>query len=278
MYGRVFFVALGLVAAVGTAVIYGLGAQMVISGTITIGTLVALAAYVGRVYGPLTSLTNARVDVMTALVSFERVFEVLDAPNPLEDSPGAIDLIDPVGRVEFDDVSFTYPAGSTFSVASLEVGEHPGRRQTPVARRHARCRGAAPRLGADRAGAAHRADRTVGRGQDDDRVAGPSPVRRDRRRGPRRRVRRARPDAALACAPRSASSCRILTSSTSPSPTTCATRIPKRPRTSSRRPAAPRRSTTSSPRCPRATTRSSASAATGSRAARSSGSRSHACC
>ncbi len=122
MYGRVFFVALGLVAAIGTAVIYGLGAQMVISGTITIGTLVALAAYVGRVYGPLTSLTNARVDVMTALVSFERVFEVLDAPNPLEDSPGAVDLIDPAGRVEFDDVSFRYPSASSVSVASLEVG------------------------------------------------------------------------------------------------------------------------------------------------------------
>ena len=122
MYGRVFFVALGLVAAVGTAVIYGLGAQLVISGTITIGTLVALAAYVGRVYGPLTSLTNARVDVMTALVSFERVFEVLDAPNPLEDAPGAIDLIDPAGEVEFDDVSFRYPAGASVSVASLEVG------------------------------------------------------------------------------------------------------------------------------------------------------------
>jgi ATP-binding cassette subfamily B protein len=122
MYGRVFFVALGLVAAVGTAVVYGLGAQLVISGTITIGTLVALAAYVGRVYAPLTSLTNARVDVMTALVSFERVFEVLDAPNPLEDSPGAIDLIDPVGRVEFEEVSFRYPPGSVVSVASLEVG------------------------------------------------------------------------------------------------------------------------------------------------------------
>src|SRR5207344_3605071 len=109
MYGRVFFVALGLVAAIGTAVIYGLGAQMVISGTITIGTLVALAAYVGRVYGPLTSLTNARVDVMTAFVSFERVFEVLDTPNPLPDSPDATDLPRPAGRIELDDIHFRYP-------------------------------------------------------------------------------------------------------------------------------------------------------------------------
>jgi len=131
MYGRVFFVALGLVAAIGTAVIYGLGAQLVISGTITIGTLVALAAYVGRVYGPLTSLTNARVDVMTALVSFERVFEVLDAPNPLEDSPGAFDLVDPVGRVEFDDVTFRYPAGASVSVATLEVGGAQGDGSVP---------------------------------------------------------------------------------------------------------------------------------------------------
>ena len=82
---------------------------MVISGTITIGTLVALAAYVGRVYGPLTSLTNARIDLMTALVSFERVFEVLDTPNPLEDSPGAIDLVAPEGRIELDDPAAHLP-------------------------------------------------------------------------------------------------------------------------------------------------------------------------
>ena len=198
MYGRVFFVALGLVAAVGTAVIYGLGAQMVISGTITIGTLVALAAYVGRVYGPLTSLTNARVDVMTALVSFERVFEVLDAPNPLEDSPGAIDLVDPVGRVEFDDVTFRYPAGASVSVATPRGRRRAGRRQCAGARRRCRCRGAAPRLRAHRARPPHRARRAVRRGQDDARVPRPAALRRDERSGARRRARRARPDTALA--------------------------------------------------------------------------------
>ena len=197
MYGRVFFVALGLVAAIGTAVIYGLGAQMVISGTITIGTLVALAAYVGRVYGPLTSLTNARVDVMTALVSFERVFEVLDAPNPLEDSPGAFDLVDPVGRVEFDDVTFRYPAGASVSVAIARGRGRPGRRQCAGARRRCRRRGAPPRVGRHRAGPPRRTGRAERRGQDDARLPRPAPLRRDQRSGARRRARRAPADAAL---------------------------------------------------------------------------------
>ena len=121
LYGRVFFVALGVVAAVGTAVVYGVGAQLVISGTISLGTLVAMAAYVTRIYGPLNDLTNARVDLMTAIVSFERVFEVLDAPTSIEDRPGAVDLVDPAGRVEFEHVSFRYPSAHTVSVASLEA-------------------------------------------------------------------------------------------------------------------------------------------------------------
>ena len=98
MYGRVFFVALGLVGAVGAAAIYGVGAHLVVSGDITSGTLVALAALVTRVYQPLTGLTNARVDLMTSMVSFERVFEVLDAPEPIDDRPVPIDLVDPTGR------------------------------------------------------------------------------------------------------------------------------------------------------------------------------------
>jgi ATP-binding cassette subfamily B protein len=121
MYGRVFFVALGLVGAVGAAAIYGVGAQMVVSGTITSGTLVALAALVARIYQPLTGLTNARVDLMTSFVSFERVFEVLDAPVAISDRPGAIDLVAPRGEVVFDRVSFRYPPAATVSVASLEL-------------------------------------------------------------------------------------------------------------------------------------------------------------
>jgi ATP-binding cassette subfamily B protein len=121
MYGRVFFVALGLVAAMGAAAVYGVGAFMVIDGTITVGTLVALAAYATRLYGPLTSLTNTRVDVMTALVSFERVFEVLDAPVSIQDKPGAVDLISPAGRIQLEHVSFRYPPAAEVSIASLEV-------------------------------------------------------------------------------------------------------------------------------------------------------------
>ena len=93
VYSRTFFVALGLVGALAAAAVYWIGGQAAISGTITVGTLVALATFVSRIYGPLTSLTNARVDIMTALVSFERVFEVLDAPNPIPDRPGAVDLV-----------------------------------------------------------------------------------------------------------------------------------------------------------------------------------------
>ena len=120
MYGRIFFVALGLVGAVSTAAIYGIGALMVVDGGIEAGTLVALAALVTRVYQPLTGLTNARVDLMTSMVSFERVFEVLDAPEAIREKPGAIDLVDPRGEVEFDDVVFRYPAASDSSIPSLE--------------------------------------------------------------------------------------------------------------------------------------------------------------
>jgi ATP-binding cassette subfamily B protein len=126
MLGRVFFVALGLVAAVGTAAIYGVGALLVVDGDITSGTLVALAALVTRIYQPLTGLTNARVDLMTSMVSFERVFEVLDAPEPITDRPRAFDLVDPVGRVEFRDVRFRYPPAEEASIASMETQAIPG--------------------------------------------------------------------------------------------------------------------------------------------------------
>lgn len=119
MYSRTFFIALGLVGAVGTAMIYWIGSRLAISGTITIGTLSAMGLYVARIYAPLTGLTNARVDIMTALVSFERVFEVLDAPNAITDRPGAFDLEHPRGQVTFANVSFSYPASDT-RLTSLE--------------------------------------------------------------------------------------------------------------------------------------------------------------
>lgn len=121
MFGRVFFVALGLVGALGGAAIYGIGAHLVVDGAITAGTLVALAALVTRVYQPLTGLTNARVDLMTAMVSFDRVFEVLDAPEAVSDRPGAVDLVAPRGRIEFRDVWFRYPTAAEVTVPSLEA-------------------------------------------------------------------------------------------------------------------------------------------------------------
>jgi ATP-binding cassette subfamily B protein len=129
LYGRVFFVALGLVAAIGAVAIYGIGGHLVVSGSISTGTLVALATLVTRVYMPLTALTNARVDLMTSMVNFERVFEVLDAPEPIQERPGAIDLVCASGlglggaqgaRITFEDVTFRYPPAADTSVPSLE--------------------------------------------------------------------------------------------------------------------------------------------------------------
>jgi ATP-binding cassette subfamily B protein len=120
MLGRVFFAALALVAAIGTAAVYWIGANQVISGSMTIGTMVAMAAYVTRIYTPLTSLTNARLDILLTLVSFERVFELLDTPALVSDADDAEELAAPVGRIEIDDVWFRYPAAVDVSISSLE--------------------------------------------------------------------------------------------------------------------------------------------------------------
>ncbi|MGN6333736.1 MAG: ABC transporter ATP-binding protein [Motilibacteraceae bacterium] len=120
MYSRVFFTALTLIAALATAVVYGVGGLLAISGSFAVGTLVALTALLGRLYGPLTALSNVHVDVMTALVSFERVFEVLDLPPMVDDKPGATALEPGAATVEFDDVHFRYPTADEVSLASLE--------------------------------------------------------------------------------------------------------------------------------------------------------------
>ncbi len=122
MYARVFFTGLTLVASLATALVYGLGGSLAVAGSLGIGTLVALTAYLGRLYGPLTSLSNMQVDVMTTLVSFERVLEVLDLKPSVADRADAIEL--PVGAatVAFEGVSFRYPAPSEVSLASLESG------------------------------------------------------------------------------------------------------------------------------------------------------------
>lgn len=121
MVSRVFMTAMGLVAALATAMFYGFGGAAVIREAMTIGTLTALVTLLARLYGPLMQLTNLRVDVMTALVSFERVFEVLDLEPSIVDAPDAVDV--PEGAtVAFRDVWFTYPDAHSVSLSSLEPG------------------------------------------------------------------------------------------------------------------------------------------------------------
>jgi ATP-binding cassette subfamily B protein len=122
MYSRILFAGLALVAAVGTAVVYYVGGRTAIEGVIGVGTIAAFVVYTGQIYTPLTQLTNARVDVMTALVSFERVFEVLDFEALIQERPGAFDLAEPTGRVEFDHVWFRHPGAALSSISSLEEG------------------------------------------------------------------------------------------------------------------------------------------------------------
>lgn len=120
MANRWFFTALTLVAALATAIVYGLGGNLVVRGALTIGTLLALVGLLAQLYGPLTGLSNVRVDVMTALVSFERVFEVLDLTPMVDDRPDAVELPDGPLDVDFVDVAFRYPRPEEVSLASLE--------------------------------------------------------------------------------------------------------------------------------------------------------------
>jgi ATP-binding cassette, subfamily B, bacterial len=120
MYARFFIAALTLTAALATAVVYGWGGIQVVNGTLQLGTVVALAAYLTRLYGPLTALSNVQIDVMTALVSFDRVFEVLDLPPMIQDKPDARTVPAGPARIEFDHVDFRYPAAEEVSLASLE--------------------------------------------------------------------------------------------------------------------------------------------------------------
>jgi ATP-binding cassette, subfamily B, bacterial len=130
LVGRWLMFALGLVSAVGTAAVWWVGGTLVLQGAFTVGTIVAFAAYLGQLYGPLTALTNARVDFATSLVSFERVFEVLDLPIEVGERPNAPVLDHVEGRVTFDHVWFTYylDAAQTQTFASLQ----------PVERRNSR--------------------------------------------------------------------------------------------------------------------------------------------
>ncbi len=125
LLNRIFFVALTSVAAVATAFAYGIGGHLAISGTVTVGTLLAITALLSRLYGPLTALSNVRIDVMTALVSFERVFEVLDLEPMVQNSPHAVELRNSQPGIEFKNVTFAYPRAEEISLASLESVSKP---------------------------------------------------------------------------------------------------------------------------------------------------------
>ena len=120
MSNHIFFASLMLMASLATAVIYGVGGVLVIDTAITLGTLLALTALLARLYGPLTALSNVRVDIMTALVAFERVFEILDLPPKVIDKPHAIALPKRPLSIEFRDVWFSYPTRDEVALASLE--------------------------------------------------------------------------------------------------------------------------------------------------------------
>ena len=125
MLNRIFFVGITSVAAIATAFAYGIGGHLAISESLTVGTLLALTALLARLYGPLTALSNVRIDVMTALVSFERVFEVLDLAPMITDRPNAQALHSRSIEISFNDVAFTYPRAEEISLASLEAAAKP---------------------------------------------------------------------------------------------------------------------------------------------------------
>jgi ATP-binding cassette, subfamily B, bacterial len=115
-----FLVALTLVASLATAMVYGFGGVMAVDGDLQVGTLVALTALLARLYGPLTAISNVRVDIMTALVSFERVFEVLDLEPLVAEAADAVEIPGGPVQVDLEDVSFRYPSADEVSLASLE--------------------------------------------------------------------------------------------------------------------------------------------------------------
>ena len=125
LLNRLFFIALTSIAAIATAVAYGVGGQLAIEERLTVGTLLAITALLARLYGPLTALSNVRVDVMSALVSFERVFEVLDLQPMVVDRLNAKEITTDKPELTFENVSFTYPRAEEISLASLEIVAKP---------------------------------------------------------------------------------------------------------------------------------------------------------
>jgi ATP-binding cassette, subfamily B, bacterial len=120
IYGRFFFTAMALMSSFATVLVFGWGGLLAIERTLDVGTLVALVSYLNRLYGPLTALSNVQVSVMTALVSFERVFEVLDLPPMIREKPNAVEIAADPATICFENVYFRYPAAGEVSLASLE--------------------------------------------------------------------------------------------------------------------------------------------------------------
>ncbi len=127
---RIFAASMMAVPALATALVYGVGGQLAVSDALTVGTLTALATLLLRLLGPLQGLSNVRIDVMTALVSFERVFEVIDLPSLIQEKPDAVALEPGAARLEFDHVAFSYPRADAISLASLEVVARQESRET----------------------------------------------------------------------------------------------------------------------------------------------------
>ncbi|GAB4434107.1 MAG: ABC transporter ATP-binding protein [Anaerolineae bacterium] len=119
MIGRWFFMALGLVGAIGTAVVFGAGGYLVIIGVFTVGTIVAFGTYLNQLYGPLSAMTNAHLELATSMVSFERVFEIIDLPFEIQEKPDAVKLENVAGRVTFENVSFSYSEGGDGGAGAL---------------------------------------------------------------------------------------------------------------------------------------------------------------
>ena len=126
---RLFAATMQMVPALATALVYGVGGWMVINGDVTLGTLTALGLLLVRLLGPLQALSNVRIDVMTALVSFDRVFEVLDLPSLVQEKPGAVEVPRDAASVRFRHVAFTYPHSDEVSLASLETIARPESRE-----------------------------------------------------------------------------------------------------------------------------------------------------
>ena len=173
-YSRIFFVSLTLTGALATALVYGFGGVATIDGALSLGTLVALTAYLTRLYGPLTQLSNVNLDVMTALVSFERLFEVLDIVPMIQEDPDAVDVPagQGLGRLRQRELHLPERRGGLAGLARVGGGARIGRPQRDPPRRllHAWSPGSMVALVGP-----------VGRGQDHDLHAGPPPLRRDRR-------------------------------------------------------------------------------------------------